>query len=308
MLRVGVVDALHHVKRVAGRMFRGLTFIKVTGDITKPNVKLGFAGKIGAVTAGFEYFADQDGQMLAFNISGQHQWKIGTTEVDFNWESALGFSSTKFQAKAHFNLDETRQDGQKLQIKGNLSLQHEDGTPATDPANPLALSIDATYSFEDNVLVLRASVSEENGELNYDLQMEGTFQFDGLTLKFGVKFTNNTQIPQFNLELASKDDPASLIHNLALTLNIDESQAIAQISLSFELDMRWASGIRVIAQSKRLRRVVSVGKAILSPAAMALAGNERNPQSPRRRCFIFNNLERAFDPAFNRPEACLTCT
>ena len=38
-----------------------------------------------------------------------------------------------------------------------------------------------------------------------------------------------------------------------------------------------------------------VGQA-LSPAAMALAGHERNPKSPRQRCFIFNNLE-AFDPA-----------
>jgi hypothetical protein len=228
-----------------------LKFIsKVTGDITKPNVELGFAGKIGAVTAGFEYFADQDGQMLAFNISGQHQWTIGTTEVDFNWETKLGFSGTKFQAKVDFDLDETQQDGQKLQIKGSLSLQHEDGTPATDPANPLTLNIGATYSFENNVLVLRANVSEENGELNYDLQVEGTFHFDGLTLTFGVKFTNASDIPQFHLELASKDDPTSLIHNIALTLNIDESQATAQINLSFELDMRWANGIRVIAQKQ----------------------------------------------------------
>ena len=90
---------------------------------------------------------------------------------------------------------------------------------------------------------------EENGELNYDLQVEGTFQFDGLTLKFGVKF-NNDQVSTFNLELASNPSPTLLIHNIALTLNIDESQAAAQINLSFELDMRWANGIRVITQKQ----------------------------------------------------------
>ena len=100
------------------------------------------------------------------------------------------------------------------------------------------------------MLVLRANVSEEHGELNYDLQVEGTFEFDGLTLKFGVTFTNNTQIPQFHLGLASKENPASLIHSIALTLNIDESQATAQINLRFEPEMRWANGLRVIAQKQ----------------------------------------------------------
>jgi hypothetical protein len=226
-----------------------LKFIsKVTGDITKPDVELGFAGKIGAVTAGFEYFADQNGQNLAFNISGQHQWKIGSQEVDFNWESTLGFSGTKFQANVAFDLNETKQNGQTLNITGSLSLQHEDGTAATDPNNPLTLNIAATYAFENNMLVLRANVSDDNNELNYDLQLEGTFQFDGLTLQFGARFTNNPNVPStFQLQLAGKSDPTSLIHNIALTLDIDESQATAKINLSFELDMRWSSGIRVKA-------------------------------------------------------------
>jgi hypothetical protein len=223
-----------------------LKFIsKVTGDITKPDIELGFAGKIGAITAGFEYFSDQNGQSLAFNISGQHQWKIGNTETDFNWETSLGFTGTKFQAKADFDLTQTnQQEGQKLQIKGNLSLQHDDGTPAADS---LDLHIDATYAFENSVLVLRANVSEENGELNYDLQLEGTFKFDGFTLKFQVKYTNNSALPSFHLELANKGDENSLIRNLALTLDVGESEASVRINLSFELEMHWADGVRVKA-------------------------------------------------------------
>jgi hypothetical protein len=38
-----------------------------------------------------------------------------------------------------------------------------------------------------------------------------------------------------------------LIHNIALTPDIDESQATAKLNLSFELDMRFANGIRVKA-------------------------------------------------------------
>jgi hypothetical protein len=168
--------------------------------------------------------------------------------VDFNWESTLGFSGTKFRANVAFDLNETKQDGQTLNITGSLSLQHEDGTAATDPNNPLTLNIGATYAFENNMLVLRANVSDDNDELNYDLQLEGTFQFDGLTLQFGARFTNNPNVPStFQLQLASKDDPTSLIHNIALTLDIDESQATAKLNLSFELDMRWANGIRVKA-------------------------------------------------------------
>ena len=188
------------------------------------------------------YFADQNGQSLAFNIGGQHQWKIGNTETDFNWETSLGFSGTKFRANVDFSLDETNQQkGQKLQIKGNLNLQHDDGTPA---ANSLSLQIDATYQFdENNILVLRANISEENNELNYDLQLEGNFKFDGFTLKFEVKLTNNSQVPQFHLELANKGDANSLIRNLALTLDIKPDSV--QINLSFELEMHWADGVRV---------------------------------------------------------------
>ncbi len=58
---------------------------KVTGDITKPDVHIAFAGKIGGVTAGFVYFADSAGTQLAFNISGQHVWKTGSSTTEFKW-------------------------------------------------------------------------------------------------------------------------------------------------------------------------------------------------------------------------------
>lgn len=60
---------------------------KVTGDLARPDVMIGFGGKIKAVGAGFAYYADAAGSKLACTIKGEHRWNSTTASWNFG-ESA----------------------------------------------------------------------------------------------------------------------------------------------------------------------------------------------------------------------------
>ena len=60
------------------------------------SVSLGFAGKFKAVTAGFVYFADANGNKAVLNLRGRHVYKGGKGE--FTWETVIGFTESSFAA------------------------------------------------------------------------------------------------------------------------------------------------------------------------------------------------------------------
>src|SRR5262249_49701511 len=98
--------------------FKGgqLVFVsKVQGDITRPDVELGFAGTVKGITAGFAYFADDTGTNLAFNISGQHQWNSGSE----SWDVSLGYAQKKFTATLSGQVQQTFGANQQFKISGN---------------------------------------------------------------------------------------------------------------------------------------------------------------------------------------------
>ncbi len=212
---------------------------KVKGDLSRPDVSLGFAGKLGAVEAGFVYYAGQDQTKAAFNIRGKHVWKAGDTTTKFNWESTLGFSDTnKFTAKVQFDSERTIQKGRSLTLCGNLSLQ--DGKGGT---MDLDLALKVKYAWENNALTFRAEVKEENGVFSYDLMLEGTFRFSRSTMVFSVKCGNDPGDPGIDIALKVQGDRTSAVKALAFHLNMSEGQVRAQISVEFEVRMRFVQGV-----------------------------------------------------------------
>src|SRR5436190_4406797 len=114
---------------------------RVTGDLTKPDVSIGFAGSVKAVSAGFAYFADKDGTQLAFNIKGQHRWNSTTAK----WELSLGHSQRKFEATFEGQIQKTTADGQMFVLAGKMTLLHEQGK-----STAIDLNIQGSYQFNKN--------------------------------------------------------------------------------------------------------------------------------------------------------------
>jgi hypothetical protein len=216
---------------------------KITGDLTKPDVSIGFAGTVKAVSAGFAYFADKNGTQLAFNIKGQHRWNSTTAK----WELSLGHSQRKFQATFDGKIEKTTKEGQVFVLAGKMSLEHEQGKSTT-----LDLKVEGSYQFnKNNKLTFIVNVQTSNGPLTYDLMVEGKFAFKGGTLTFQVRFNNKgTGGAKATIELAFKGNHASLIKTLSLVLDITPDKV--KINFEFEMRMRWVDGVLVKDPPKKL--------------------------------------------------------
>ncbi len=217
---------------------------KVKGDLSRPDVALGFAGRLGAVTAGFVYYADRDRTQAAFNIRGRHVWRAGDTVSQFNWESTLGFSDTnKFNARVRFEGERIVQTGRSLTLGGSMTLQ--DGKGGT---LDLDLSLKARYSWENNALSFKADLEEKDGVFSYDLMLEGTFQFSRSTMTFAIRYSNDPGEPGLDVLLKARGDKQSAIQALAFHLHLSEGQVRAQISAEFEVRMRFVKGIGLVLE------------------------------------------------------------
>lgn len=214
---------------------------KVTGDITKPDVHIGFAGKIGAVTAGFVYFADSGGTQVALNISGQHVWKAGDSTTTLNWQTSIGYSKRTFSAQADFQLDSKSKSGRNFSIDGNLKLQQPVGGELS-----LDFTLKGSYQWNNNLLTFQADVSDVAGALTYDLMLEGSFKLDHGTIKFDVKFSNVAAVSSFTLDLNVQGDKTSLIKALSVHLQITQTQAGTMINATVALELRYVKGVGVI--------------------------------------------------------------
>jgi hypothetical protein len=216
---------------------------RVTGDLTKPDVSIAFAGSVKAISAGFAYFADKNGTQLVFNIKGQHRWNSTTAK----WELSLGHSQKKFQATFAGQIQKTTASGQVFVLSGQMTLEHEQGKKTA-----LDLKIQGSYQFnKDNKLTFSVNVATSNGQLTYDLMVEGQFAFKGGRLTFSVKLNNKgTGGAKATIELAFKGNKDSLIKNLALVLDISPNKV--KMNFEFELRMRWVDGVLVKDKPKPL--------------------------------------------------------
>lgn len=220
-----------------------LTFLsKITGDITKPEIHIGFAGKIGAVTAGFVYFADSAGTQLAFNISGQHVWKAGNSTTEFNWESTLGFSQKSFDAKVSFDVTSKSTSGRNFSVDGDLTLHQPKGGPLT-----MSFNLKAQYQWKNNFLIFTADVSDVAGAMSYQLMLEGTFKLDHGTIQFAIKYSNAPGGDTFSLDLNIQDDKKSLLKALSVHLQISQGAAGVMINATAEVQLRFVKGVGVLA-------------------------------------------------------------
>src|SRR5215813_12809529 len=214
----------------------GLVFVsKVIGDVSKPDVAIGFAGKIKAVTVGFAYFADKDGHQLVFTIQGDHRWNA--SEASF--ELSLGHTDKKFLADFSGKIERKGTSGQLFVLSGNVKIKHEQGMGTT-----LDLNIEGAYAFDDkNRLIFRAAVSSINSELNYDLQLEGNFVYRDGTLGFLVRVSQSGPSPKVQIQLAFEANKDELKTMLALVLDISKNEV--KISFEFELRMRFKGGVLI---------------------------------------------------------------
>jgi hypothetical protein len=239
-----------------------LVFIsKISGDPTQPDLNIGFAGKIGAITAGFVYFADAAGTQAAFDIRGQHVFNTANSETDFNWEASLGFSDKKFNAKVDFDVNSVGKNGTHISLNGNMTLQQTDGGTVD-----LKLNLEADYSWEDNALVFKATVDETAGVLNYDLMLQGKFKFDTGDLTFDIHYTNAAGAAPLTIDLNFTGDTNNFLQAVAFHLQISPDQIDVELTARFSISQRFVQGVgRVMEnprQSLRNRRLLRVALAL----------------------------------------------
>lgn len=208
---------------------------RVKGNITNPDIEIGFGGTFKGVTFGFAYFSDKDGVDLAFNIKGQHTWN--STEA--TWNASLGYSQKTFKASFEGTLHQKSAEGREFTLSGKTTFELTDGSKPS-----FALEINGEYDWtEDGKLTFTAKVSDVNGALNYDLSLEGKFVFKGGTLSFQIKVSSGATSPSVQITLAFQGNPASLIKALSLVLNISEGQV--SIDFQFEMKMTFVDGVLV---------------------------------------------------------------
>lgn len=210
-----------------------LVFVsQVKGDINKPTVTLGFAGKFKAVSAGLAYFADEQGTQFAFTINGQHTWNSGKA----SWDVFLGYAKKQFTAKVTGNLSIRPGANRGLTLNADWVIEHADGSKTN-----LEMNLSAAYRWSDkNMLTIQAQFAKNGQTITYDLKVEGKFVFNSGTLTFQVKYNNQDPDDKFQFQIAFTANPTDLIKALSIVLNVTEKEV--NINFQFEMRMTWVDG------------------------------------------------------------------
>jgi hypothetical protein len=212
----------------------------IKGSPESPAVSIGFAGTLKGVTAGFVYFADKGQTQAALNITGHHVFQAEHATTELAWQTSIGFTGKSFLAQVDATSTTHFATGQVLAIKGDLTLQQDDGTPLK-----MNLSLEASYSFDaNNILVFKALITGGD-QPSYDLMLQGRFHYRDLALVFTVEYTQNPTASDIKVTLGITGDRKSIIKNISLVLDISEAEAKLQLNLSFDVRLRFADGVRV---------------------------------------------------------------
>jgi hypothetical protein len=189
--------------------------------------QISFAGKFNGVAAGFAYSTDPTGTKIGFVVSGQHTWNSGSS----SWDVSVGFSQNTFQA--HLN-DATKIDlpNGAVAIQGKLDIVGKNVT--------FDFNLQARFTFNQaNMLVFTADVhTTPGGPLNYDLKLEGSFNFDGLQLTFAAKVSNTADSLTFTLATSGNQDALKL----QLSVTLDITPGAVNLGFTFTLTMHFVDG------------------------------------------------------------------
>jgi hypothetical protein len=201
-------------------------------------VNLGFAGKFKAVTAGFVYFADASGAKAVLNIRGRHTFKGGAGSLA--WNTVIGFSEKSFDAQVSVTGFVPLESGQSLTIDGKLAIKGGGGKQLS-----LDLSLQARYDFEAGLLVFRADIATGGLQPTYDLMLAGAFKYSNLNLTFQIQYTNTANAKKLTVAVGVQGSRDSMIRNLALMLDVSESEAKLKLNLTIEARIVLKNGVRV---------------------------------------------------------------
>lgn len=200
-------------------------------------VNLGFGGKWKAVTAGFVYFADSKGTKTVLNLRGRHVFKGG--KGNLTWQTSIGFSETSFDAEVSVKSFVPLSSGQGLTIDGGLTLKSAKNETLT-----FDLSLQARYEFQNGVLIFKADVS--NGiQPSYDLMLAGDLHYSNLHLNFQINYSNSANAKKLAVTVGVQGSRESMIKNVALMLDISESEAKLKLDLTLEARIVLKNGVRV---------------------------------------------------------------
>jgi hypothetical protein len=209
---------------------------------TRNNVSIGFAGRVGAVTGGFVYFADGNTTEVALNIRGHHVFKSTQADTDLTWETSLGFSGKTFRASVDVDLQRTTAKGGILDLHGKLRLEKGPGGAAPT----LDLSLKATYAFDSQRMLVFTAHITGGAQPSYDLMLEGKFVYSNLNLAFMIQFSNVAGAQTLHAEVGIQGNKADITRQLQLVLDLQSNgEASLKLKASFELRMRFVNGIRV---------------------------------------------------------------
>jgi hypothetical protein len=198
------------------------------------SMKIGFAGKFKGVAAGFAY--SPDGGKVGFVISGAHTWNSGSA----SWDVLLGYSKAHFEGHLSGAAQQMLPNG-AVALTGSMDIAGKDVS--------FDMNIQARFTWNQaNNLIFVADVQTTPGhELNYDLKLEGTFVFDGATLRFDARVSKTNATVSF--ALATSGNREALIFALAMTLDRETSQV--DLSFTFSLTLHWANGKLVKGQPQK---------------------------------------------------------
>lgn len=207
--------------------------LKTTGGA--PSVNIVLAGTTQAVAGGLAYFVDPDGgRHLALEVRGAHHWDGGAGK----WDVSLGFTQKKLTARLAGEVSVAKKSGERFFLRGNLAFDQAGGTTT------LEMDLEAFYQWGPGGTVrFNAAASMVNGHLNYDLGLEGQFNYDGARLTFRIQFTRDGTGDKLVVELGVRTD-SDFFAKLVLVLNpADPSQV--NLQLKFQVRMKWIDGVPV---------------------------------------------------------------
>jgi hypothetical protein len=189
------------------------------------STKIGFAGKFKGVAAGFAY--SPDGGKIGFVISGTHTWNSGSA----SWDVTLGYSKARFEGHLSGAAQQTLPNG-AVALTGSMDIAGKDIS--------FDMNIQARFTWNQaNNLIFVADVQTTPGhELNYDLKLEGTFVFDGATLRFDAKVSKTDATVSFALATSGNKDALTF----ALAMTLDRATSQVDLSFTFSMTMRWENG------------------------------------------------------------------
>jgi len=213
----------------------GLVF-QVSGGTGGANpLNITFVGGFKGISAGFMYTPAGGGQGV-FVVTGQHTWNSGTV----SWDVVIGFSQKKFTGKLSGAV--VLNDG--LTISGDFQVSGASG------AHNFQLELKVKKTFNNaGMLLLTADVSSVAGAVSYDIGVQGTFNFNGITLTFDVKVASSGTT-SVTVSLASSANTHDLMLQLGLVLK--GTGTSPSISFTFTLTMTFQNGHLVKGQPKPL--------------------------------------------------------